>query len=97
MLSHLLSQHILSTLSVAYPNMTTDAQASGCIYHQLDDTTCIHIHGMQHIQKGKVYFFVQVRKDLGNDLGKSRGFYIDETNPASIKPKLKFLLSKKTF
>lgn len=92
-----LSQHIISVLSVAYPTMTTEAQASGCIYHQLDDTTSIHIHGIQHIQKGKVYFFVQVRKDLGNDLGKSRGFYIEETNPASIKPKLKFLLTKKNF
>lgn len=95
MLSHLLSQHIISSLSVAYPNMTSDAQASGCIYHQLDGSICIHIHGMQHIQKGKVYFFVQVIKNKGNDLCKSRSFYIDQTDVESIKSKLKFLLSKK--
>lgn len=95
LLIHLLSQQILSILTVAYPSIVTDVQAGGDIQHQLDANTKILIHGMKHLQKGKTYIFVQVMKVTGEGIGKSRNFYIDETNPASIKPKLKFLLSKK--
>jgi hypothetical protein len=94
MLSQLLSQQILSTLSIAYPSIVTDVQ-DGSITHQLDADTIIHIHGMKQLQKGKTYILVQVMKSTDVYLNKSRSFYIDETNPSSIKPKLKFLLSKK--
>lgn len=89
MLNQILSQEIISSLS--YPSISTQIQAGGDIHLHLNADTKIIIHGMKHLQKGKTFFFVQVLKDKGNDLSKSRSFYIDQVNPASIKTKLKFL------
>ena len=92
MLTQLLTQSIISTLSSVYA-LKSEMQ-NGSIDIHLDDNTKIHIHGMKQIQKGKTYILVQVIQ-INGDFTKSRSFYIDETNPSSIKPKLKFLLSKK--
>jgi len=93
MLTQLLNQSIISTLSSVYADVKSEMQ-NGSIDIHLDDNTKIHIHGMKQIQKGKTYILVQVIQ-INGDFTKSRTFYIDETDPDSVKPKLKFLLSKK--
>ena len=90
----MLNQAIISTLSSVYANINTDIFQNGSIDIHLDGITKIHIHGLKQIQQGKTYILVQVLKCTG-EFTKSRSFYIDETKPASIIPKLKFLLNKK--
>jgi len=94
MLTQILNQSIISTLSSVYANLNTDILQNGSIDIHLDVNTKIHIHGMKQIQKGKTYILVQVIQ-INGDFTKSRTFYIDQTDPDSVKPKLKFLLSKK--
>ncbi len=93
MLIELLSQQIIAVLCSVYADIKSEMQ-NGSIDIYLDDNTKIHIHGMKQLQKGKTYILVQVLKSMG-DIDNSRSFYIDETNPSSIKSKLKFLLTKK--
>jgi len=93
MLTQILNQSIISTLSSVYADIKSEMQ-NGSIDIHLDGNTKIHIHGMKQIQKGKTYILVQVIQ-INGDFTKSRTFYINETDPDSIKPKLKFLLSKK--
>jgi len=93
MLTQILNQSIISTLSPVYADIKPKRVIGGIDIH-LDDNTKIHIHGMKQIQKGKTYILVQVIQ-INGDFTKSRTFYINETDPDSVKPKLKFLLSKK--